>query len=370
MSSAVVILGPESPLLRSALAPNFQANHVGQYLGPRARFDEVDEGSLRQWRDLLDILGIDVSKADFHTCLIEGKRQSAHSFPNNPKGYRQLQRWLQNRGASQIHACMEATGGYWMALARALFERGVRVSVVNPARTALFAKSQLRRTKTDRVDAQMIAEFCQTQRPSAWSPPPPEILELRGFLSYRHELVNAKVRLKQIADSVYLRKEFNELHEAHVEELTQAIASVDEQLHGMIEARGDLAAQVAKLESVSGIGFLTAATIVAKLPVSRLRDGKAAAAYVGLSPRERQSGTSVKGKEHICKTGDAVLRRELYMPAMTAIRYNPILAAFAARLQERGKPKKVIIVAVMRKLIVLAYNLLKELATAKEPVLA
>jgi transposase len=90
-----------------------------------------------------------------------------------------------------------------------------------------------------------------------------------------------------------------------------------------------------------------------------LRDGKAAAAYIGVTPRERQSGTSVHGKPHICKTGNAGLRRDLYMPAMVAIRFNPILREFAQRLQERGKPAKVIIVAVMRKLIVLAFSTLK-----------
>jgi transposase len=132
-----------------------------------------------------------------------------------------------------------------------------------------------------------------------------------------------------------------------------------------LKVHGDLRAGVEALESVSGIGFISAVSIVAKLPVERLRDGKAAAAYAGLSPQERQSGTSVQGKAHICKTGNAALRRDLYMPALAAIRHNPILSAFATRLRERGKPSKVIIVAVMRKLIVLAFTLLRrELSTA------
>jgi transposase len=97
----------------------------------------------------MDVLGIDISKDDFHACLLQVGRQRAHSFPNNHSGYRQLSRWLKNRGASEIHACMEATGPYWRGLATSLFENGVRVSVVNPARTAMFARSQLRRTKTD-----------------------------------------------------------------------------------------------------------------------------------------------------------------------------------------------------------------------------
>ena len=313
----------------------------------------------------MDVLGIDVSKADFHACLLQGAQQRGQSFPNNPKGYRQLQRWLRNRAASEVHACMEATGGYWLKLATALFEHGVTVSVVNPARTALFARSQLRRTKTDSVDAEMIAQYCQTQRPGPWSPPPPEILELRGLLSYRGQLVDERARLKQIASEVYVGPKLQRLHDAHLRSAQKAIAGVETQLAAEVQAHPELAAQVAKLDAISGIGFLTAVTIVAKLPVQRLRDGKAAAAYVGLVPSERRSGTSVHGKPRLCKTGDADLRKALFMPATVARQHNPILAAFAQRLEARGKPNKTITVAVMRKLIVLAFSLLKEPTSQK-----
>ena len=318
----------------------------------------------------MDVLGIDISKADFHACLLQGSQQKAHSFPNNAKGYGQLRKWLKNRRAREIHACMEATGGYWMGLATVLFENDVQVSVVNPARTALFARSQLRRTKTDTVDAQMIAEFCQTQRPGPWSPPPPEILELRGLLSYRQELVNERLRITQVAQTVHVSKKLRQFHKAYLKTVKDGVAAVESQLQDVVKLHSHLASQVAKLKSVKGVGFLTAATFVAELPVDRLRDGKAAAAYVGLSPSERQSGTSVNGKPHICKTGNAKLRRDLYMPAIVAMRHNPILAAFAARLEGRGKPPKVIIIAVMRKLVVLAFNLLKGTTPARVVVSA
>lgn len=318
----------------------------------------------------MDVLGIDVSKADFHACLLAGAEQRAKSFPNNAKGYGQLRRWLRNREASQVHACMEATGGYWLKLATSLFEHGLTVSVVNPARTMLFARSQLRRTKTDAVDAEMIAQFCQTQRLDPWSPPAPEILELRGFLSYRQQLVGEKARLKQIAGEVYVGAKLQRLHNAHLRSAQKAIAAVEAQLREKVRAHPALAAQVAKLEEISGIGFLTAVTIVCKLPVERLRDGKAAAAYAGLVPSERRSGTSIHGKPYLCKTGNAELRTALYMPANVARRHNPILAAFAQRLEARGKPEKAITVAVMRKMIVLAFSLLKEPATQKLAVSA
>lgn len=309
----------------------------------------------------MDILGIDVSKADFHACLLQGGRRGKQSFPNNAAGYRRLQTWLGNRRSSQVHACMEATGAYWLGLASALYEAGATVSVVNPNRTAMFARSQLRRTKTDLVDCEMIAQFCQTQQPSPWSPPPAETLKLRGLLTYREHLVNERIRFAQMAKQIHVDKELHRLHIKQTKSVDQLIEAIEKQLRALLKTHPELGAQVSILESVSGIGFLTAVSIVAKLPVERLRDAKAAAAYVGLTPSERQSGTSVNGKPRICKTGNAGLRRDLYMPALAAMRYNPILAAFAERLKAKGKPSKVIIVAVMRKLIVLAFKLLKPL---------
>lgn len=307
----------------------------------------------------MDVLGIDISKADFHGCLIQGHKLVKRSFPNAPAGYRQLRSWLSNRGCTQVHACMEATGAYWEGLATALYNAGVKVSVVNPSRTVHFARSQLRRTKTDLVDAEMIAQFCQTQQPQCWSPPPQEILELRGLLTYRGQLVDDRLRLKQMAGQIHLNNELEKLHAQQVKAFDQSIIAVERQLRTFVKTHGHLQRQVDKLTAVSGIGMLTAVAIVAKLPVERLRDGKAAAAYVGVTPSERQSGTSVHGKPRICKTGNGSLRRDLYMPATVAIRRNAILSAFAERLRERGKPAKVILVAIMRKLVILAYTILK-----------
>jgi len=307
----------------------------------------------------VDVLGIDVSKGDFHACLLQEKRQAKKSFSNTAAGYRQLQSWLKNRGASEVHACMEATGAYWLGLASAIHCSGATVSVVNPSRTALFARSQLRRTKTDRVDSEMIAQFCKTQSPPSWSPPAPEALELRGLLTYRDQLVSQRIGLKQIINQVHVGKELHRLHTQQIKSFDQSIEAVEKQLRALLKAHQTLATQVASLTAVRGFGFITAVALVAKLPIERLRDGKAAAAYIGVTPRERQSGTSINGKPRICKTGNASLRRDLYMPAMVAIRFNPILRTFAQRLKERGKPPKVIIVAVMRKLVVLAFNLLQ-----------
>jgi len=308
----------------------------------------------------VDVVGIDVSKDNFHACLLQRSGGARKVFANSAKGYKQMLSWLKNRRCTKVHACMEATGAYWLGLATALHSAGMDVSVVNPSRTALFARSQLRRTKTDHVDAQMIAEFCKTQNPASWTPPPPETLELRGFLTYRAQLVAEKIRLKQIAEQVHLAADLRKLHAKQIKSLDAAIATVEKSKRSLLRSHRNLALQVEKLTSIQGVGFITAAAIAAKLPTERLRDSKAAAAYIGLSPRERQSGTSINGKPRICKTGNAELRRDLYMPALVAIRYNPVLRTFAERLAARGKPPKVIIIAVMRKLIVLAFRLLTD----------
>lgn len=309
---------------------------------------------------LVDVLGIDVSKGDFHACLIQGQRRSKKSFPNAAPGYKQLQTWLKNRRCDELHACMEATGAYWEALATSLYGGGSRVSVVNPSQTVFFARSQLRRTKTDSVDAEMIAEFCQQTHPQPWAPPAQEIQELRGLLSYRDHLVDEAVRLKQVVSQIHVSKALQTTHRRQLKALEAARAAVERQLRDVVKTQATIAKQVAALTAVSGIGLLTALSIVAKLPVDRLRNGKAAAAYAGLAPSERQSGTSVHGRPRICKTGNASLRRDLYMPALVAVRHNVIFRAFAEQLRERGKPAKVIVVAVMRKLLVLAYTILKQ----------
>lgn len=309
----------------------------------------------------MDVLGIDISKADFHACLIQGTKRSKKSFPNAPAGYRQVQSWLRNRRCTQVHACMEATGAYWEGLAKALYDLGKTVSVINPAQMTFFARSQLRRTKTDVVDAEMIAEFCLERRPKAWVPPAEEILELRGLLTYRNHLVQESVSLKQMASQIRVSTELHKAHLQQLKALGKTLAAVEKQLRSLTRAHESIGKSVEALTAVSGLGATTALAIIAKLPIERLRNGKAAAAYAGLAPSERQSGTSVRGKPRICKIGNASLRRDLYMPAVVAMRFNPILKAFAERLKERGKSGKVIVVAVMRKLIVLAFRILKGL---------
>ena len=317
----------------------------------------------------VDAVGLDISKVDFYACALQRAGRFQKCFPNSAAGYRQFRAWLRELRCHKVHVCMEATGAYWLDLATALHAAGVAVSVVNPSRTALFARSQLRRTKTDVVDAAMLADFCATQRPAAWTPPAPEVLELRALLAYREHIVDEKRRFGQLARTLHLSKGLKRLHERQITTLKQMLGEIEEQMQSIVVAHEPLRAAVRELETVKGFGFVTSAALVAKLPVGRLRDGKAAGAYVGLTPRDRQSGTSIHGKVRICKTGNASLRHDLYMAAISAKRHNPILRSFAQRLQDKGKPPKVVTVAVMRKLAVLAYTIIKRV-TEKTPIAA
>jgi transposase len=317
-----------------------------------------DRYTMRGQGAAVSVLGIDVSKAAFNCCLNIPDGRFEATFANAPSGFRKLLRWLEEHHGLDVHVCMEATGPYWRGLANALNKALMKVSVVNPGRTALFARSQLRRTKTDEVDARMLADFCETQKPDLWEPPAPEILELRAFLTYRKQLIRQRVALRQVVSQVVASSSLRKINAVQLQSINDTIDAVEQQIKLVIDKNRHLHQRVERVKSIVGFGMLGAAAIVSQLPVAQLRNAKAVAAYAGLSPSDRQSGTSLHGKPRICKVGNAELRRDLYMPAIVAMRFNPILRAFAERLRARGKPAKVIIVAVMRKLAVLAYTML------------
>jgi len=312
-----------------------------------------------KWR-ILETLGIDISKLDFHANLITEKGEAKKSFPNSLAGYKQLDVWLRNRRAQQVHACMEATGSYWEALALHLHELGYAVSVVNPARTKAYAQSELLRAKTDKVDAGMIARFCRAQKPPVWEPPAPEIRMLQAFSRHVQNLKETRAEQLTRVQTPHLPefvvKSINEVIAALDVEIDETERLIDEHIdkHPGLKRKRDL------LTSIPGIGVTTATSILSEMPnISDFRTASNVAAFAGLSPRIAQSGTSVRGRGALCKTGNARLRKALYFPAITAQRFNPVLKAFADRLAANGKHRMVILGAIMRKLLVLAWGVLK-----------
>jgi transposase len=306
-----------------------------------------------------DILGIDISKAKFDVALmVAGKVKKTHVFENAPDGFQALSTWLLKQGITAASACMEATGCYGDALAIYLHDQGFVVSVVNPAQIKSFSGAQLKRAKTDKADAKLIAQFYQQMCPDPWTPPPLQVRELQALVQ----------RLSALAQME--RQEHNRMGTAPavvrpsiatvLATIKAEIKAVEAMIHDHIDRHPDLKDQSALLESIPGIGQATIFRVLAFIgDVQRFDHAKTLAAFVGLNPTVHRSGSSVRGKPHLSKKGNSVIRRALYMPALVARRYNPVIKEFADRLKKAGKPNMVIIGAVMRKLLHIIYGVLK-----------
>jgi transposase len=306
-------------------------------------------------------LGIDISKLKFNVCLINTSGKRKHKvFPNTLTGFEQLREWLSTQGIERVHACLEATGTYSEALALFLHEAGQRVSLVNPAATKAFAQSRLSRTKTDRADAELIARLTAAQQPPAWSPPAREVRELQALVRRLESLIEMRVmeenRLSSGITVDSVRRSVEEL----LNHLNEQIKRTEELIRSHINNHPGLKRQSELLDSIPGIAEATAALLLSEITdIKQYKSARQVAAYAGLVPRERQSGTSVRGRTRLSKIGNARLRRALYFPAITALRCSPFFQAWAEGLRERGKCKMSVICAAMRKLVHLAYGVLK-----------
>lgn len=304
-------------------------------------------------------LGIDVSKATLDVALLNGKVHYG-VFDNTEKGFTNLQSWLEKRQVMVGHACLEATGQYGYPAAEYLHRQGYLVSVVNPVRIKAYRKSCLVRNKTDKMDAFVIADFCQRQEPELWSPPDPIYMELRALVRHLDSLMGMRQqernRSKSGIPSEYVLKMIGE----HIALLDEKIEEIKKQISRFMDSHAQLKHQKDLLVSIPGIGELTAAKLLAEIQdVERFHNAKQLAAYAGITPQQNHSGTSVRGKGRMSKTGNIWLRKSLYMPALVAKKHNPIICAFCERLSERGKLPMVVIGAAMRKLLHMVYGILK-----------
>jgi transposase len=306
-------------------------------------------------------LGIDIAKLKFNLCLVNSQGKLKHKvLPNTLTGFEQLRDWLSKQGVERVHACLEATGTYGEALALFLHQSGHRVSVVNPAATKAFAGSRLSRTKTDRVDAELIARFCLAQQPTAWTPPAVEMRELQALVRRLESLIEMRVMEENRLSSGISVDSVRASVEAHLAYLNQEIKRCEELIRKHIDSNPTLKQQSQLLDSIPGIAETTAALLLAEFTdIPQYRSARQVAAYAGLVPRERQSGSSVKGRTRLSKIGNARLRRALYFPAITALRCSSFFQAWAEGLLKRGKSKMSVICAVMRKLVHVAYGVLK-----------
>lgn len=304
------------------------------------------------------ILGIDIAKQKFDVALILKDKFKSKVFQNTPEGFAALSQWLAQHGVSQVHACMEATGVYWEALAEYLTDSSHQVSVVNPAQIAAYGKSVLQRGKTDVQDARLIARFCERERPKVWQAAP---------LAQRQLLLLVR-QFKHVNDCLYVERNRVETAALVVEPSIQAMIAFLEQeskrlekrINDHIDQNPTLKRNQQLLDSIPGVGDKTAPWLLAYLgDGQRFGRGKQAAAFAGLSPSPCQSGSSVQGKCRISKTGHTDLRRILYMPALATYGRKNAFQPFIARLTAAGKAPMSIIVALMRKILTIAQAVLR-----------
>ena len=311
------------------------------------------------------VLGIDVSKKKLDCALRMTDGKHRHKVVENTlKGFEALLAWVEKQ-AKQARsdvpvrqACMEATGVYWEDVAEFLADQGWQVSVVNPARIKAFVDSQGTRSKTDKADAKGIADFCHERQPEAWLSPPMSLRTLKALVLRREALVAMKVQ-EENRLLVAREAEKDSLFK-HIDWLEREIKAIEKAIREHIHKDPDLREKRELLNSIHGIGEVTTAAFLAVLNnFQSAKNARSIAAFVGLDPKHHESGSSVKGVSRISKAGQAFLRKTLYMPAMTALYRTEWGKTFFERLKANGKPPKLIITAMMRKLIHVAFGIIK-----------
>ena len=308
-------------------------------------------------------VGIDISKDWLDVgCFPEAP---GARFANTSRGHAALIAWLEGPGASAGGAppadaprvVFEATGAYHRALAEALEHAGLLYCKVNPRQARRFSQALGRRAKTDRIDAAMLARMGQVLELEPQAPRGETQSDLNALSSGRQALVKDRTALlaqRQTAAHALVRRQI----ERRLKAVEADIAELDAALAALVRADPELRAREAILVSIPGLGATSATTILAEMPELGGMEGRQAAALAGVAPLTRSSG-QWRGRAFI-GGGRAALRRALYMPALVAARHNPDLRTVYERLVAAGKPKKLALVAVMRKLLVLANALLRD----------
>jgi transposase len=311
-------------------------------------------------------VGIDIAAA---TATFAWQRQGAPlsrplTIPQTPNGYATLSARLHASGVTPdcTLVVLEATGSYWITLATTLHDAGYAVSVINPAQAHAFAKALLKRAKTDAIDAQTLTQLAAMLQPAPWTPPPAVYHELQQRLAERDALLDLRQQVRNqrhallqqptVIAAVQARKD------SLIATLSEQIAAVEAELAPALDLSAAWAAAAARLQTIKGIGLLTASwLLVTTVCFTSCPTPEAATAYAGLAPNERSSGTSVHQRPRIGHTGNARLRTALYLATLSAAQYNPVIKPFYDRMRAAGKPLKVARCAAARKLLHLAWAL-------------
>lgn len=305
-------------------------------------------------------VGIDIAKAKVDVAVWDGRHYRHHTFTQTPTGQQALVAWLAGLAGTVARVCLEATGTYGDEVAQVVHEAGYPLSVLNSAVLKAFRQSTLTRTKNDRTDAALLARYGAVHQPALWTPPAPEFRELQALVRRWDSLQQVRQQELNRQESAQRSAEVQHSIEMILGTLEAEIARLEQLIRDHIERYPHLKAQHDLLQTIDGIGSKTATALLAECgDLRRFASAREAAAYAGLTPKEHVSGSSVHGPPHLSKTGSARLRKLLYFPAIVAKQHNPIIRAFCDQLLARGKHTMTVIGAAMRKLLHLAYGVIK-----------
>lgn len=322
-------------------------------------------------RILKQSLGIDVSKSDLSLSLgflTNGLRKEFRVHPdvrNDVSGFRVLLKWLRGSLGPAIGftVVMEATGVYHQGVAHYLHEHGFTVCVMQSGRVKRYAQSLDQRSKTDALDSRVLSMLGLERDLRAWQPPSPELRQLRALGRERSSLLKDRTvetnRQGAIASGVHRDARALKRHGDRLELLNAQIAAIEVEMRELVSKNGALKRKLGFLESIPGVSFISAATVVGEtLGFESIMNAKQLSSYAGYDVVLRESG-NFKGKTRISKKGNSHIRAVLHMPSMACVRCNPTLKRFYDRLRPKKAKPLVALIAVQRKLLVLMYTLWK-----------
>lgn len=312
-------------------------------------------------------LGMDVSKDKLDCCLLRDAadtRRKTKVVANSPAGLATFLSFVEKEGIppDELHVIMEGTGVYHQLAAEMLCDVGMTVSIANPAQVKDFGRGMAVRTKNDMKDSFVLARYGALLKPVAWTPPPPAARRLQAYIA-REDAIKKDIEREQnrMEKSVIGRAPEDVL--TSIEEtigfLTAQLKAIRKKIDSHIDNNPDLKDDMKLLTSIPGVGPATGHHMLSVMHTHQFRSAEQFAAYLGLVPIERQSGTSLHARPRLSKAGPTRMRAALYMPAVSALQWNPHIRALKERLAAKGKPPMAIVGAAMRKLVHLCFGVLK-----------
>jgi transposase len=307
------------------------------------------------------VLGIDISKKTFDVALLTDDKVYNKAFHNNEQGFNALSAWLNKQGICNLAACLESTGIYGEPLAEYLHGEGHQVYIVNPVRIHNYAKSKQLRAKNDKLDAKLIAEYCRLHnnlRP--FTPAPAEIKHLQQLERRITDLKDTLIREKNRLEAASRQDRVRASIQRTIRFIEAEIAALESDIDDTISKNPELSKNKELLESSKGVGPVTSRMFLIEFGSFKTFDSaRAAAAYAGITPFTRRSGSSLANPGSISRMGNRRIRQILYMAAQAAAKYNPVFKAQYDKLRAAGKAYKVAICAIARRLVHTAYGIIK-----------